>query len=154
MRHRTSLLFAVLLLASCGHSKPTVSESESAVKAILNQVVNINGVDLPADTYTLDSINVVAMTKHMVSDIPHYSIKATVAVTLTKGGSDIGNEIQARAQRTGGPQAALQLGSFGDGMGFLLQKGTELDYNLDVDLVHKGNGYAVDAGHWVQANGN
>ncbi len=144
MFRNIGLAMAIVTLSACAHTPSTGDIQQALTQPIIDHVT-VNGMNLPSDTFELESINVLSVDKSRVVDTEHYTVKANATVTLTKSGNDILGEIKQNIQGND-IGSILQLQQFVRGLGFGLKQGDQLHFAVDADLVSDNGKYVVDDG--------
>ncbi|RDS80971.1 hypothetical protein [Dyella psychrodurans] len=144
MSRKIGLAVAIVTLSACAQT-PSTSDIQQALTQPIIDHVTVNGMNLPPDTFKLESITVLSIDKSQVADTKHFQVKANATVTLTKSGNDILGEIK---QNIHGDDlgSILQLQQFVRGLGFGLKQGDQLHFAVNADLVSDHGKYVLDDG--------
>lgn len=144
MIRKIGLALVVVTLSACAQTPSTGDIQQALMQPVIDHV-SVNGMNLPSDTFKLESINVLSVDKSQVADTEHFHVTANATVTLIKNGNDILGEIGRNIQGND-LGSVLQLQQFVKGLGFGLKQGDQLHFDVDVDLVSDSGKYAVDDG--------
>lgn len=144
MFRKIGLALAIVTLSACAQT-PSTGDIQHALAQPIIDHVTVNGMNLPPDTFKLESINVLSVDKLKAADTEHFKVKANATVTLTKSGNDILGEIKRNIQGND-IGSILQLQQFVGGLGFGLKQGDQLHFTIDADLVLDNGKYVVDDG--------
>lgn len=138
------LALAIVTLSACAQSPSTADIQQALTQPVIGHV-SVNGMNLPPDTFKLDSIKVLSVDKSQVAGAQHFHVTANATVTLTKSGNEILGEIK---QNIHGNDlgSILQVQQFVRGFGFGLKQGDLLHFAINADLVSDRGKYVVDEG--------